>query len=185
MAIATRGKRRCMPSKTPLSLPGSSSSATGSALRVTRLSLLLRAATHTAPATSASARTRTPRAPQAKHQRASRGEWVGIDGPQSIARLVPQPGQKTSSPGRPSDQRGPDGGRPQHVAAGVGQASIPAIDGDLRPSARHGQPLVQTRDDVPVRPGRASPPRSTDDGARARRCHVSGKRHHRSERTPA
>jgi hypothetical protein len=32
-------------------------------------------------------------------------------------------------------QRGPDGGRPQHVAAG-GQASVPAIDDQLRFEAR-------------------------------------------------
>ena len=55
----------------------------------------------------------------------------------SIARLVPQPGQNTSSHGRSSDQGGPDRGRPQHVTAG-GQLLIPALDDGLRLGARGG-----------------------------------------------
>jgi hypothetical protein len=34
-------------------------------------------------------------------------------------------------PWRSGDERGTDGGRPQHVAAG-GQASVPAVDDELR-----------------------------------------------------
>jgi hypothetical protein len=52
-----------------------------------------------------------------------------------MARLVPQPGQKTSSQGL-SQQRGPDGGRPQHVAAD-GEAPIPAL-GDRLPKNSAG-----------------------------------------------
>jgi hypothetical protein len=53
----------------------------------------------------------------------------------SIARLVPQPGQKTSSQSVSGDQRGADGGGPQHVAAG-GQAPISTIDNELCLKAR-------------------------------------------------
>jgi hypothetical protein len=48
----------------------------------------------------------------------------------SIARLVPQPGQKTSSQGVPATSAAP-----QHVAAG-GQAPVPAVDDELRFEAR-------------------------------------------------
>jgi hypothetical protein len=52
----------------------------------------------------------------------------------SIARLVPHPG-RIYREWRCGEQRGPDGGRPQHVAAG-GQAPIPAVDDELRLEAR-------------------------------------------------
>jgi hypothetical protein len=38
-------------------------------------------------------------------------------------------------PRRSGDQRGPNGGRPQHVAAG-GQSPVPAVDHELRLEAR-------------------------------------------------
>ena len=47
-------------------------------------------------------RPRTPGAPQAKDQRADRGQRMAVDGPQVDRRLVPQPGQNTSSHGVPA-----------------------------------------------------------------------------------
>jgi hypothetical protein len=53
----------------------------------------------------------------------------------SIARLGAAPWTEDIQPRRSGDQRSPNGGRPQHVAAG-GEASVPAIDDELCLKAR-------------------------------------------------
>jgi hypothetical protein len=58
-----------------------------------------------------------------------------VDGPQIDRPARAAARTEDVEPRRPGDQRGPDGRRPQHVAAG-GQASVPAIDDQLRFEAR-------------------------------------------------
>ena len=60
---------------------------------------------------------------------------MAVDSPQIDRPAGPAARTEDVQPGRSGDQRGPDGGRPQHVAAG-GQTSIPAINDELSLEAR-------------------------------------------------
>jgi hypothetical protein len=71
----------------------------------------------------------TPGAPQAKHQRADRGEWVAIDGPQIDGAARAASRAEDVQPGRAGDQRSPNCWRPQHVRPGD---QVPIPGGSMR-----------------------------------------------------
>jgi hypothetical protein len=60
---------------------------------------------------------------------------MAVDAPQVDCPAGAAARAEDIQPRRSSDQRSPNGGRPQHVAAG-GEASIPAVDDELRLEAR-------------------------------------------------
>jgi hypothetical protein len=60
---------------------------------------------------------------------------MAVDAPQVDCPAGAAARAEDIQPRRSSDQRSPNGGRPQHVAAG-GQTSIPAINDELRLEAR-------------------------------------------------
>jgi hypothetical protein len=94
-----------------------------------------RAATRTSPAASASAPIPDTTNTAAKHQRADRSQGGTVDGAQINRPARPAAWAEHIEPRRSGDQRRPNGGRPQHVAAG-GEASVPAIDDELCLKAR-------------------------------------------------
>jgi Resolvase, N terminal domain len=60
---------------------------------------------------------------------------MAVDAPQVDCPAGAAARAEDIQPRRSSDQRSPNGGRPQHVAAG-GEASIPAVDDEFRLEAR-------------------------------------------------
>ena len=89
-----------------------------------------------------------------------------VDGPQVDRPFCSAARPEDVEPRRSSDQGGPDCWRPQHVAAG-GQASIPAIDNELRLGAGTELPEKgrETREAGQVRPARYCEHAPNDCGA--------------------
>jgi hypothetical protein len=68
-------------------------------------------------------------------QSTDRGQRVTVHRAQIDRPARSTAGAEDVEPRRSGDQRGPNGGRPQHLAAG-GQSPIPSVDDELRLGAR-------------------------------------------------